>query len=172
MSAVFQGAGVDEPHELHAVAQPSALADIESELAADVPQRTVTLDVPGRPGWSVRYAADVSSAELNGWRRAAKDDKSPDGVDGVRLACGALASKCRALLRHGTEVPESADDSSPRTFQSPSMKALYRTERNIDVAAAFYGGHARDADLEAAAAAVLLAAGWGGEANVADPTER
>ncbi len=169
-AAVFHGAGVgDDDHELHAVAPPSALADLESELAAEVPDRSITLDVPGRPGWSVRYSADVSSAELNGWRRAAKDDKAVDGVDAARLACGVLASKCRALVRNGTDV---TDDGGPLTFQSAAIKDLYRTQRNVDVVAAFYGGHARDADLEAAARAVLAAAGWGGEASVTDPTER
>lgn len=177
----FVGAGVDSPPNGngHAVVQdeaqrvaPSALADIESELLAEVTERSVTLAVPGRPGWSVRYRAEVSSAELNEWRRRAKDPKGPGGIDIGLFARLVLASKCHALARHGVDVPESAEDATPRTFQSPSMRTLYATGRAIDVVLAFYGGHDRDADISTASEEVMRAAGWGSDgSDQVDPFE-
>jgi len=180
----FLGAGVVETRngmaqsyavndEADEAAPSTALADIEAELAAEVPERHVTLSVPARPGWSVRYLAEVSAAEMRAWRKAAGGEKDPAKMDGARFARAVLASKCRAILRHDVEVPNSAADGAPRTFQSPSMKSLYGCDRNIDVVAAFYGGASHDADIDAASVEVLRVAGWGEAAEmVADPLDR
>lgn len=171
----FVGAGVDVASHGNGQAEvedvpvePSALADIEAELAAEVPERTVTLGVPAREGWSVRYLAEISSAEMRAWRKAAGGEKDPAKMDTARYARAVLASKCRAILRHGVEVPESSADDAPRTFQSQSMKSLYGTERNIDVVLAFYGGPTHDADMDGASLEVMRAAGWGEGADTVD----
>lgn len=178
MSTAFLGAGIDvAPNgNGHAAAEPvapSALADIESELLAEVVQRTVTLAVPARSGWSVRYLAEISSAELNEWRRRAKNDKAPGGLDAAVFGPLVLASKCRALTRNGVDVAESAEDATPRTFQSSSMKVLYGVARPVDVVLALYGGHDHDADIGAVVEEVLRTAGWGadGAELASDPTQ-
>lgn len=176
MSTTFTGAGVDE-HAVNgtraaAEAAPNDLADIEAELLAEVETRTKTLDVPARPGWSVTYRTEVSAAERNLWLRKAKDPKAPGGLDTTAFALLVLASKCVAILRHGAPVPAGADDPTPRTFQSPSMQALYGVTRVVDVVTAFYGGHDRDADVEATATQVMQAAGWLGDGvESLDPTQ-
>lgn len=164
-----QAADDDRDADIAPVRSASPLDAIRAELAAEVEQNDITLEVPGRPGYAVRYATKLSYEQLMGWRKRAVDKAMPLGVDELRLAALVCANQCRAILRHGEEI---TTDGAPLTFASPQFHELLEVGRSTDAVRQFYG---RDFDVAAASNRILDAAGMGETAEDAeegpDPTQ-
>lgn len=149
--------------------EPSDLDDLRAELTAQVAPSTV-IKVLGRPRYAVRFRTDFTGKDLDNLRKRAKDKRYKDGVDGIRFASLLLALTCEAILRDGK--PLDLDGTSPVTFTSRELQDLLGTAGNPNPAdatvRALYGleGH-----VNAAAEKLMTEAGWGDEADVADPTE-
>jgi hypothetical protein len=143
----------------------SDLASIEAELAAAVTPTTI-IKVEGRPGWSVRYRTDFTGKDLDGLRKNAKDRRFADGVDGIKFAALLLALTCQGIRRHGQDLE--LDGASPVTFTSPELQSLLGTRDANSTVRKLYGleGH-----VDAAARKLMAEAGWGDEADLADPTD-
>src|SRR5262245_15713838 len=92
---------------------------IRAELTADVAAPPVLLDVPGRPGYQVRYSTEIDAERVAGWEKRAKDKTWSSGTNGLRVTCILLASNCLAILRQGVEVRDG--DGEPLTFRSPEL---------------------------------------------------
>jgi hypothetical protein len=143
----------------------TALDELRTELASEVATPPETLVVPGRAGYTVRYSTELAHEQLQAWRKTSRDKSSPDGLDELRWASIVLANQCECVVRHGVDVEL---DGRPATFQHEGFRALLGegAERATAAVRRFYG---RDADVIAAALAVIRAAGYGDEAD-ADPT--
>lgn len=127
-----------------------ALTDVRdlaaAELADPVVSEPITLEVPGRPGFEVRYRTDVDA----GWlakvsQKRCRNREWPDGTDTLKLASIALAQMSQAVIRQGSEVI--GQDGTPWTFRHPEMRAALGAESAAPAVARFYG---RDADVIAA----------------------
>ena len=144
-------------------ADGSDLDAIRAELAAQVTP-TIDLAVPTRPGWAVRVRADFSARALDGYRKASKDRKFADGLDGAKLSALIIGANCTAVLRKGAPL---VLDGTPQTFATKDLRELLGTSDVASTVRALYG---LDGHLEAAARRLLVEAGYGDEADLADPT--
>lgn len=144
----------------------SDLDELRAELNADV-SPTVTLKVEGRPGWAVIYRIDFTGKDVDGVRRQAKDKRFADGVDGVKFAAILLALTCQGITRNGVPLEETIGEDKPVTFTSRSLQELLGTHDANSTVRKVYGleGH-----VDAAARRLMAEAGWGDEADLADPT--
>lgn len=153
-----------EPLRVHAnVGSP--LDELREEAAREIGHETVTLAVKERPGWSVRYRADVEVTTLNKWRKASSDRTMPDGVDELKLACIILANHCDCLVKNGEDLRD--EDDNPVTFGSTPFMESFGVGRAIDAVKAWY---ASDGHIMSASQEVMIASGYGDEAEREDPT--
>lgn len=156
---------LDEEEDL---SPAGGLDDFRDELLAEI-ERELTLSVPGRESWSVRFSAVIDHRTLNAWRKRSRDPSAVGGVDELRFALTIVAAQARAVLRNGTTVVAGGE---PVTFASPALHEVYGVGRTLDCVRAFYG---RDADVLAASEAILREAGYAGELDredAEDPTTR
>jgi len=144
-------------------ADGSDLAAIRAELAANVTP-TIDLAVPTRPGWAVRVRADFSSRQVDTYRRKARDKNFIDGVDGIRFAAMLVGAQTTAVLRHGAPL---VLDGTPQTFATKDLQQLLGADSVATAVRALYG---LDGHLDAAARRLMAEAGYGDEADLADPT--
>lgn len=142
---------------------------IRGELAEEVDLGTVTLEVPGRPRYMVRYRCDVAYEELLDWRdrasitnRAQRRQKAPASavaaagrLNELKMAEFVLVYKADAILRDGDEVPD--DDGGPLTFTSPLLLDMVGAHSATEAVRRFYGV---DGHVTAAAQRVLVESGW------------
>lgn len=145
--------------------EPTDLDSIEAELTAKVAETTV-INVLGRPGYAVRCRTDFTSRDLDNLRKRCKDKRFVDKIDGIKFAALLLAFTAVAIVRHGKDLE--LDGASPVTFTSPELQTLYRTPDAQATVRAFYGA---EGHIDAASRKLLEEAGWGDEADTADPTE-
>lgn len=145
----------------------TALAELRSELQAAPEFPDVALDVPGRPGYAVRYSTHIAHEQLTAWQKKAKDKSSPTGVNDLKWLSVLLATQCEAIVRNGVDVELGGADGEPATFRSPAFQELLGVDRAVSAVQVFY---ARDASVLAAGVAVLQEAGYGDEAETVDPT--
>ena len=148
---------------------PAAAATDLSRLRADLAAESktdVTLPVPGRPIYAVRFRTDVSGDELDRWRKTAKSKRHVDGIDAVKFAALILANTCLEVLRDGTPLLDS--DGDPLTFRSVELwKGTLEASTAAGGVLKFYG---RDGHAVAASNAVLGESGWGEDLQPLDPT--
>lgn len=147
--------------------EPSDLDDLRAELNAEVAPSTV-LKVEGRPGYAVRCRINFTGKDIDGLRRQAKDKRFADGVDGVKFAALLLAVTCQGITRNGKPLEDSLGVDGPITFTSRELQELLGTPDANSTVRKLYGleGH-----VDAAARRLMAEAGWGDEADLADPTD-
>lgn len=139
------------------------LEHLRGELA-DETDDEVTLEVPRRAGWSVRYGTDFSYEQLTAWQKGARDRTSASGLNDLRYACIVLANTCRGILRRGEDL---TDGGEPLVFRNKVLWGLVTpvADRTVDAVQRFYG---RDAHVIAAAKRVLIEAGYADIVETAD----
>lgn len=145
--------------------QPSELDLIAAELAEELPAEPITLAVPGRPGWEVRFSTDVSAPALAAWQTRSKDPSWPDGVDQLKLAGIVIANQALDVIRNGKPTGY--------TFRDKRFISALGAIQARDAVRKVYGG--RDSAIVQTAERVLVAAGHLGavtESEAEDPTPR
>lgn len=145
-------------------AEDSDLDQLDEELGAIADTSTV-LEVPLRPGYSIRCRTDFTGADLEKLRKAARDKRYADGLDGIKFAALLIAANTTAILRQGE--PLALDGVSPVTFTTPELRARYGTANAADTVRAFFG---REGHVDAAARRLTTEAGWGDDLYAVDPT--
>lgn len=143
----------------------SDLDDIAAELTAEVAP-TTTIVVEGRPDYAVRYRTNITAQDLDSLRKRAKNKRFSDGIDTVKFSSLLLAFTAQAIIRKGTDLE--LDGVTPVTFTTRELQAVYGTGDADTTVRKFFGleGH-----VDAAARKLLTEAGWGDEADTADPTQ-
>lgn len=151
--------------DLAPVEELSDLDELRAELNAEVADTTV-VDVPGRPGWQATFTTAITGEQLDTWRKRSKDRKRADGLDGVKFAALLLASTNVGILRKGKPVEL---DGEAATVRHPEFLELLAASGAVDGIRKLYG---LDGHVDAAARAVMTAAGWGDELGEGtDPTD-
>lgn len=157
------GAPDEETPDLSVGSLSTDLADLAAELAP-ITTETVDLEVPLRPGYSVRCRTDFTGLDLDKWRKAARDKKFIDGIDTIKLAALLIGATCTAILKGGREV---LSDGAVVTFATAEFRGQLGTTVVEQAVRRFYG---QEGHVDAAGRRLLNEAGWGEEVYVVDPT--
>lgn len=178
------GVAYTDPEDLgQPVAPSNPLDELAAELAAEVKPEYETLTVPLRPKFAVRFLPAIDGPTLRQWqeqsrivgnraqRRARTAGEAPE-LDNTKFAGIVVVNTAEALLRGPEGAREELTDDRGRPLNLRSAEFLRMTGKPsaIEATRHFYGS---DGHLDAAARAVLAAAGWGDElaqASDVDPT--
>lgn len=154
----------------------SDLDALRAELVAEAPASDtddpyagddfVTVPVTTRPGWAIVCRLDFTGRDLDRWRKAARDKKFEDKLDGIKFAALLLGATCVALLRNGKAVQDGGEPID-LPFQSRAIMALYSAPTIDLTVRAFFR---REGVLDSVARRVTTEAGWGDEVYATDPT--
>lgn len=144
--------------------EPTLLAQLKNTLAQDVRRPDILVEVPERKNMIIRYSPNITQHQIRAWRRGSGDNRK-EGMDAVRFACHVLANTCTGILINGQEVTENGE---PVTFSHEVVMQMVGAPRVFDCVRAVYG---LDPHVEAAALAVLDAAGFNDDVEQVDPTK-
>lgn len=152
---------------LPAPAAPGALSALDGLLAdfaeAQAMVEVTELDVPRKPGLTVRYVTDIPYEMVQAWRKASYDAVL-DVFNEVEQHLAMLVFACQAICVEGEPI---TDAGQPVTFTSPALQARFGADD--DPAAAVKALYGKDPFVVAAGRALLLEAGYGEEVH---PTKR
>lgn len=147
-------------------AEPSVLDKLKETISKKVERSVVYLEVPERPNVNLIISPNITQHDMRRWRKAAGED-SKNGMDATRFACSVVGHTTVGITFDGEEVMD--EDGYPLNFASPVILEMTDTTRPIPEAVkAFFG---IDPHIEAAALAILDAAGYGETVDTVDPTK-
>lgn len=163
--------GADEPVKNDIImgddpgfADDNVLGQLKKVLGKKIERNSILLEVPERPELTIRYSPNINQQQLKSWRRNSGED-SKNGLDGIRFACHVLANTCIGFVIDGQDITV---DGAPVGFNHEQAMAMTGANRVFDCVRAVYG---LDPHVEAAALAVLDAAGWNDAVEQVDPTK-
>lgn len=143
----------------------TALSRLREVVTKKVERPVVLLEVPERPGVHVRISPNITQNQMRNWRKQAGED-SRNGLDATKFACMVIGHTTVGIEMEGEEVFD--DNGNEITFASPLMMEMTETSRPLpDCVRAFFGV---DPHVEAAALAILDAAGFSDTVDAVDPT--
>jgi len=146
--------------------EPTVLDRLRKELSKKVERPEVQIEVPERPGVTVRVTPNITQHQMRAWRRQSGEG-TKNGFDPTKFACTVLGHTCTGIFIDGEEATN--EDGAPLTFASPEILDMTGTTRPIpDCVQAFFG---IDPHVESAALAVMDAAGYGDDVEAVDPTK-
>lgn len=143
--------------------EPATATDDGDPYAGD---DFVTIPVTTRPGWAIVCRLDFTGRDLDRWRKAARDKRFEDKLDGIKVAALLLGATTVALLRDGRPVQHEGEPID-LPFQHRAIMGLYGARTVDETVRAFFK---REGVLDAAARRVTTEAGWNDEVYAADPT--
>lgn len=144
---------------------PTVLDQLKEALSRKVERPSVFLEVPERPGITIEVSPNITQNQIRAWRRNAGED-TKNGMDATKFACAVIGHTTIGIFINGEQAVE--DDGVPLTFGSDLVLQMTSTTRPIpDCVRAFFG---IDPHVEAAALAILEAAGYSDSVDTVDPT--
>ena len=145
--------------------EPNLLDRLKETIQKKVERQVVRLDVPERPGVSLRISPNISQHQLKQWRKQSGED-TKQGLDSIKFSCHVIGHTTVGVVFDGEEVHD--EDGYELNFASGHILEMTETTRPIPEAVrAFFGV---DPHLEAAALAILDAAGYSDTVDTMDPT--
>ena len=146
---------------------PSVLDQLSQVVSKKIERDPVYLEVPERPGVTVKISPNITQHQLRSWRKNAGED-TKNGLDATRFACAVIGHTTMAICINGEEVTN--DDGVILTFASPEIMKMTNTTRPLpDCVREFFG---IDPHVEAAALAIMEAAGYSDTVEAVDPTKQ
>lgn len=155
----------DQADVIPASAEGSPLEALRTELAKEAKRPPITLGTEERPGFAVRYAADIPMERLTAWQKASKDSSQEGGIDAMRLACIALANCCEALEHRGRRIEENGE---VITFRSREFQERAGVIDPLQAVEWWYGS---DGVILVTFGKLMQAAGYDEDAVTRDPTK-
>lgn len=159
---------VDTPSlslDMDTPSKPNVLDELKKVIQKKVERAVVEIEVPERPGVSIRVSPNITQHQLKSWRKQAGDE-TKNGMDTIRFACSVVGHTTTAII-FGNEVVTD-ENGVNLTFASPEILAMTNTTRPLpDCVKAFFG---IEPHIEAAAVAIMEAAGYGDSIDAVDPT--
>jgi len=146
--------------------EPSVLDQLKDTLSRKVERPKVYVEVPERAGITIEVSPNITQHQLRSWRKNAGED-TKNGMDSIKFACSVIGHTTTGIYMNGEQVAD--DDGIAVTFGSDVVLEMTGTTRPIpDCVRAFFG---IEPHLEAAALAILEAAGYGDTVETVDPTK-
>lgn len=143
----------------------SLLDELRVELQKKVERPEVLIEVPERAGIKLVISPNITQHQMRAWRKNAGAE-TKRGLDPTIFACYVVGGCTRGILLHDEEV--FSDQGAPLSFASPEILDMTDTTRPVpECVRAFFG---IDPHVEAAALAVLEAAGFADDIEAVDPT--
>ena len=143
----------------------NVLDQLKRVIQKKVQRPDVYIEVPERPGVSIRVSPNVNQNQLKSWRKNAGED-TKNGMDTLKFACSVIGHTTTGIAMNGEVVTD--ENGVELTFASPEILAMTGTTRPLpDCVKAFFG---IDPHIEAAAVAIMEAAGYGDSVDAVDPT--
>lgn len=144
----------------------NVLSALKAVISKSVKRPDVFIEVPERPGVTIRVSPNITQHQLRSWRKNAGEDTKA-GMDTVKFACAVVGHTTTGITMNGEVVTD--DRGVELTFASPEILAMTNTQRPLpDCVKAFFG---IEPHIEAAAVAIMEAAGYGDTVDTADPTK-
>lgn len=151
--------------ESEATDEGTMLDRLRAEVSKKVERPQIFVEVPERPGVTIRVSPNITQHQLRTWRKNAGENTKP-GFDPTKFACYVIGHTTTGIYMEGKEV--FSDSGHPLSFASPEILEMTDTTRPLpDCILAFFG---IDPHVEAAALAIMEAAGYGDEVETVDPT--
>lgn len=149
-----------------AAAAPSVLDQLKESLAKKIERPEVFIEVPEREGLTVRVSPNVTQGQMRAWRKQAGED-SKNGMDATKFAACVVGHTCTGIAFNGEVVED--EQGRPYTFGSSMILDMVDAARPIpDAVLALFG---LEPHVEAAALAILDAAGFSDTVETVDPTK-
>ncbi len=143
----------------------NVLGKLKTAIQKKIERPMVEINIPERPGVSLRISPNITQNQIRAWRKNSGED-TKNGMDTVKFACAVVAHTTVAILIEG-EVAQN-DSGYDLTFASPEILKMTNTTRPYpDCVKAFFG---IEPHIEAAAVAIMEAAGYGDTVDAVDPT--
>jgi len=115
----------------------------------------------------IRVSPNITQSQLKSWRRNAGEERK-GGMDTLKFSTNLIAATTTGILLN--EVVATDDNGVEVTFASPEIMAMTNTSRpHPDCVLAFFG---LEPHVEAAAVAIIEAAGYGDNVDAVDPMKR
>lgn len=144
---------------------PTVLDQLKESLSKKIERPSVFIEVPERPGIKIEISPNVTQHQMRAWRKQAGED-TKNGMDATKFACAVVGHTTIGIYVNDEQAVD--DDGVPFTFGSDAILQMTGTSRPIpDCVQAFFG---LDPHVEAAALAILDAAGYGDAIEIVDPT--
>lgn len=145
----------------------SVLEAIKEELKKTIKTPPIVLNVPERPGMTIRFDTTIESGTIQMWRKQCRNKSMPDEFDSLKFSCIILANKAEAVLYDG--VAATFDDGEYLNFKEPRFLDMLGVPKALEGVRRLYGV---DGHIFVAADEVLRAAGYDADSEdqTADPT--
>lgn len=168
MSDIFEIEGQPEPSKSGKASKSnSVLEQLKKTISKKVERTAIYIEVPERPGVTIKVSPNITQNQLRAWRKNAGED-SKSGLDATKFACAVVGHTTEAICMNGEEVTN--DDGVTLTFASPEILEMTNTTRPLpDCVREFFG---IDPHVEAAALAIMEAAGYSDTVETVDPTKQ
>jgi hypothetical protein len=159
----------DPPTPAETRSDVSALEALREKLQAPVETEPVVINVPGRPGITIRCHTRMTQEERKAWQKRSEDRKTDrrrrgqdSPIDEMKFACLVLANTCEAILVEGEEA---LDDNSgaPLTFASRQLWDMVGAAEPSRAIRNLFG---IDAHVLIASGEVILASGFDDDLEV------
>jgi hypothetical protein len=145
--------------------EENILNKLKDVIKKKVERQVVRLDVPEREGVTIRISPNITQNQLKNWRKQSGEDTKA-GLDSIKFSCYVIGNTTVGVCINGEEVFD--EDGYELNFASAHILEMTDTTRPIpDAVRAFFGV---DPHLEAAALAILDAAGYSDTVDTVDPT--
>lgn len=145
---------------------PSVLDQLKETLSKKVERAAVFVEVPERPGITIKVSPNISQHQIRSWRKNAGED-SKNGMDATKFACAVIGHTTIGIYVNGEQALD--EDGIELTFGHDDVLKMTSTTRPIpDCVRAFFG---IDPHIESAALAILEAAGYSDTVETVDPTK-
>ena len=145
--------------------EPTLLERLKETISAEVDRPVVLLEVPERKGVFIRISPNISQSKMRHWRKQAGEE-TKNGLDPTKFACFVVGHTTTGFEMDGEEVLD--EDGLPMNFASSTILKMTSAARPVpDAVRNFFG---TDPHVEAAALAVLEAAGFSDTVDTVDPT--
>jgi hypothetical protein len=147
--------------------QDTLLNRLRETISKKVERPMVLVEVPDRDGVYIRISPNITQNQMRAWRRNAGED-SKNGLDPTKFSAYVIGHTTVGFEIEGEEVLDG--DGLSMNFASAEILTMTGADRPVpDAVRAFFG---TDPHLEAAALAILEAAGYGDTVETVDPTRK
>jgi hypothetical protein len=146
--------------------EETLLQRLTTTIKKKVERSVVHIDVPERPNVTLRISPNITQNQMRTWRKNAGED-TRNGMDATKFACAVIGHTTVGICINGEEVFDG--NGYELNFASPEVMAMTNTTRPLpDCVREFFGV---DPHIEAAALAILDAAGYSDTVETVDPTK-
>ena len=146
--------------------QNNVLDQLRNVISKKVERSPIFIEVPERPGVTVKVRPQITQHQMKSWRKNAGEDTKA-GLDATKFACSVIGHTTIGIYINGQEATNK--DGIPLTFASPEILEMTHTTRPLpDCVREFFG---LDPHVEAAALAIMEHAGFGDTVDAVDPTK-